>query len=171
MVSELDRLRDDVAKAKDDVARLRKDNASLADTFREAPTDAGRDELRRAAAALAAARDRVEAARVALALFEKHGSPYGLLATEGGVTGCVAVSIAPGTAQEARRQLIDDAVTASLADAARELGVVLAASADRFTRERPGRDAEGRTVLDVAGRVEGDRLVPAVSSRAAKLRT
>jgi hypothetical protein len=47
--------------------------------------------------------------------------------------------------------------------------VVLSATPSRYTRERPGRDAEGRTVLDVAGRVEGDLLTPAVG-KGAKLR-
>ena len=47
---------------------------------------------------------------------------------------------------------------------------MLAAQPARYTKERPGRDAEGRTVLEVAGRVEGDRLVPAVSRASKNLR-
>ena len=49
--------------------------------------------------------------------------------------------------------------------------VVLAAAPERFTRERPGRDAEGRTILDISARVEGDTLVPAVSKSARLRRT
>src|SRR5262249_54694840 len=148
------------AAAEAEVARLRRENAEASDAFREAPTEEGREALRHGAASLASARDRVEALKVAVALFEKHASPYGLLAADGRVIGCIAVAIPAGTTQDARRQLVDDALSEALADACRELGVVLAASPERYTRERPGRDAEGRTVLDVLGRVEADRLVP-----------
>jgi hypothetical protein len=40
-----------------------------------------------------------------------------------------------------------------------------------YTKEKPGRDDEGRTVIEVAGRVEGDRLVPAVSRASKNMRT
>ena len=76
------------------------------------------------------------------------------------------MNVPPGTTKEAREQAIEDELTRSLGEAAETIGVVLAATPTRFTRERPGRDAEGRTVLDVSGRVEGDRLVPAVSKTA-----
>ena len=57
-----------------------------------------------------------------------------------------------------------------LTEASNKLGIVMAASPAKYTRERPGRDAEGRTVLEVAGRVEGDQLVPAISRAAKSLR-
>lgn len=159
----------DAAEA--DVTRLRAENAKLADQFREDPSENNRELLKRAAASLAAARDRVEAAKTALAVFEKTGSHYGLLAKDGRVAGAVAVSIPPGVTSQQREKAINDVLSAELSDAAKELGVVLAAAPERFTRERPGRDAEGRTVLDVSGRVEGDTLVPAVSKSARLRRT
>jgi hypothetical protein len=165
---ELDRLREALAAAEADVDRLRADNARLADEFRADPSDAMREVLRRGAAALTAARDRVAVARVALEIFEKTGSPYGLLAEAGVVAGTIAVLISPGTGRDQRDRLVDEAITEPLVRAASELGATLAATPARFTRERPGRDAEGRTVLDVAGRVEGDLLVPALTTHAKK---
>jgi hypothetical protein len=49
--------------------------------------------------------------------------------------------------------------------------VILSTVPSRYTRERPGRDAEGRTVLDVSGRAEGDLLVPAVSRASRNVRS
>lgn len=169
--TELSQFRAELAAAEADVARLRAENAKLADDFRADPTDEGRELLKRAAASLAAARDRVEAAKTASAIYEKTGSPYGLLAEEGRVVGAVGVLVPPGATSQERERAIDDVLSVELAEAAKELGVVLAAAPERFTRERPGRDAEGRTVLDVIGRVEGDRLVPAVSKSARLRRT
>jgi hypothetical protein len=83
--------------------------------------------------------------------------------------GTIAVKIPPGISSQERERTINDVLSTELSDAAKELGVVLAAAPDRFTREQPGRDAEGHTILEVAGRVEGDTLVPAVS-RSARLR-
>ena len=157
----------DLAVAEADVARLRAENAELAATFRAEPTDAGRELLKRAAASLAAARDRVDAARATLTVFEKTGSPHGLVTVDGKVTGTVAVAVKPGATREEREDALEHALSAQLDEAAEELGVVLAAKPRSYTRERPGRDAQGRTVLEIAGRVEGDRLMPAVS-RAAK---
>lgn len=159
----------DLDAAEADVARLRAENAKLADDFRQNPSDDARETLKRAAASLAAARDRVEAAKTALAIFQKTGSRHGLLAQDGRVVGTIAVKIPPGVSSQERERTINDVLSTELSDAAKELGVVLAAAPDRFTREQPGRDAEGHTILEVAGRVEGDTLVPAVS-RAARLR-
>lgn len=157
----------DLAAAEADVARLRAENAELAAAFRAEPTEDGREVLKRAAASLASARDRVDAARAAITIFEKTGSAHGLLADAGKVSGTIAVAVKPGATREEREAAIDAALEGALDAAAEELGVVLATYPKAYTRERPGRDAEGRTVLEVAGRVEGDRLMPAVS-RAAK---
>ena len=159
-----------LASAEADLDRLRKENTALADAFRADPTDEKKEELKRAAASLSAARDRIESARAALAVFDRTGSPHGLVAEDGRVFGSVAVDIAPGSSRTDREQAIARALGDALAGAAAELGVVLAAAPERYTRERPGRDAEGRTVLDVAGRVEGDVLTPAVSQAARKAR-
>jgi hypothetical protein len=157
----------EIVAADEVVQRLRGENAELAAQFRAEPTDETRELLKRAAASLAVARDRVDVAKAALRVFDKTGSPHGLVAEDGKVTGTIAVLVKPGTSQTEREAAIEQELAARLDEAVEELGVVLAAKPANFTRERPGRDAEGRTVLEVAGRVEGDRLVPAVS-RAAK---
>jgi hypothetical protein len=159
-----------VAAAEADVNRLRAENAELAATFRADPSEDGRELLKRAAASLTAARDRLDAARAALAVFEKTGSPHGLVADAGKVTGTLAVRLKPGATREEREEAIEGELSGRLYEAAGELGVVLAAKPSSFTKERPGRDAEGRTVIEVAGRVEGDRLVPAVSRASKNLR-
>ncbi len=157
----------ELVAAEEVVARLRGENAELAAAFRAEPTDETRELLKRAAASLAAARDRVDVAKAALHVFDKTGSPHGLVTEDGKVSGTIAVTVKPGASQKERERAIEEELGKRLDEAAEELGVVLAAKPSNFTRERPGRDAEGRTVLEVAGRVEGDRLVPAVS-RAAK---
>ncbi|MGK3959928.1 hypothetical protein WMF38_43635 [Sorangium sp. So ce118] len=160
----------DVAAAEAEVARIREENARLAEAYRDDPTQDTHEVLRRGAASLAAARDRCDAARVALKLAQKSGSPHGLLAQGGVVAGSVAVAIPPGTPSGARARIVEEALSAELTEAARELGVVLAAPVERYTRERPGRDAEGRTILDVSGHVEGDVLMPAVTRGAKNAR-
>jgi hypothetical protein len=148
-------------EAEAEVVRLRAEHKKIA--------DGDRNELRQASAAREAARERLEAATDALRVFEKTGSEHGLVADGDRVFGTVALKLAPGITQEARLRAIDDALTEQLTAVADELSVVLSATPSRYTRERPGRDAEGRTVLDVAGRVEGDLLTPAVG-KGAKLR-
>lgn len=165
---ELDALKEALRVAEADVVRLRAENGALADAFRAEPTDAGKAGLRRGAEALAGARDRVDAARAALQVFEKTGTSHGIVAQSGRAFGTVAVDLPPGTSQREREKRVDAALGDPLAAAAAELGVVLASSPERYTRERPGRDAQGRTILEVAGRVEGDVLVPAVSKAAKK---
>jgi len=96
---------------------------------------------------------------------------HALVAKDGRVTGSIAIRVAPGSSHEARAKLIDDTLAEPLAEAATALGTVLAAAPSRFTRERPGRDPQGRTILDVAGRAEGDRLVPAVSRASKNMRS
>jgi hypothetical protein len=127
--------------------------------------------MKRGAASLSAARDREADARAALSIVKKTGSIHGLLAEEGRVAGSLAVQIPPGISREARENLIEAELTDKLTEAAESLGVVLAAAPMSYTKEKPGRDDEGRTVIEVAGRVEGDRLVPAVSRASKHMRT
>jgi chromosome segregation ATPase len=162
------RLEAEVAAAQAEVARVREENTILSEDFRLEPTGENRARLKRAADNLANARDRLDAAKAALTVFEKTGSPHGLVAEGSRVTGTVGVPAKPGWTQKEREQAIEDALNDKLNEAADQLGVVLAAAPAKYTKERPGRDPEGRIVLEVAGRVEGDRLVPAVS-RAAKM--
>jgi hypothetical protein len=168
-VDERARLEAEIAAAEADVTRLRAENAALGEDFRDEPSEGKRELLKRAAASLAAARDRQDAARAALKMFDKLGTPHGLVAEGGSVTGTIAIKLEPGATSQEREKAIEAALD-QLDAAAEELGVVLAASPAKYTKERPGRDAEGRMVLEVAGRVEGDRLVPAVSRQAKNLR-
>jgi hypothetical protein len=167
---ERDKLAAALASAEADLDRLRKENTALAQAFRAEPSDDKKEELRRAAASLSGARDRIEAARAALAVFDRTGTPHGLVAEDGRVFGTVALVIPPGCTRADREKAISQALGDALSAAASELSVVLGASPEKYTRERPGRDDEGRTVLDVAGRVEGDVLMPAVSHAAKKAR-
>jgi hypothetical protein len=164
------RIQAEVTAAQAEVDRVREENAHLAEDFRLDPDEAKRAGLRRGAEALASARDRLDAAKAALAVFDKTGSPHGLVAENGRVTGTIAVPAKPGWSHAEREQAVEAALTDALHAAAAELGVVLAAAPAKYTKERPGRDAEGRVVMEVAGRVEGDRLVPAVSRTAKMMR-
>jgi hypothetical protein len=166
--NEMSGLEANLEAAEAEVARLREENAALAEAFRAEPTDDRREVLKRGAASLAAARDRVEAAKVALEVMRRTGSPHGLLAEKGKVVGSAAVVIPAGASSAERARLIEEALGEALMKAARELGAVLGAAAEKYTRELPGRDEQGRTVLEVLGRVEGDVLVPA--SRAGERR-
>ena len=150
----------ELSAAEADLVRLRTQNQALAEEFRHDPTEHAKEALRRAAASLSSAKDRVEAARARVELAKKTGSSYGLIAEGGRVLGAIAVTLAPGISKGEREKAIDVALNDPLLGAAKELGLVLSASPSRYARERPGRDAEGRTVLDVIGRAEGDLLVP-----------
>jgi hypothetical protein len=161
------RLEAELEAAEAEVAAVRTDNTILAEDFRLDPDEQKRAALKLAAEKLGRARDRADAARAALEVLAKTGSPHGLVADRGRVTGTIAIAPRPGWSQKDRERAIDEALDEALVAAADELGVVLAAAPLKYTKERPGRDPEGRVVLEVAGRVEGDRLVPAVS-RAAK---
>jgi hypothetical protein len=150
----------DLAAAEAEVARLRVQNQGLAEEFRASPTEDLKEGLRRAAASLSAARDRAESARARVDLVKRTGSPYGVTADKGRVVGTIAVALSPGITRAEREKAIDEALGAALTSAANELGLVVSASPSRFVRERPGRDADGKTLLDVFGRAEGDVLVP-----------
>jgi hypothetical protein len=167
---DLVRLEADLTEARDGVARIRAENAKLADAYRDDPSDSNREVMKRGAASLSAARDREAEARAAVAIMKKTGALHGLLAEEGRVAGSIAVLIPPGISRQKREELIEAGLDTKLTDAAEALGVVLAAAPMNYTKEKPGRDAEGRTVIEVAGRVEGDRLVPAVSRQSKSMR-
>jgi hypothetical protein len=160
MSSALDDARAELAAAEADLSRLRAENQALADEFRSDPSEDRKEGLRRGAASLAAVRDRVEAAQARVELAERTGSPYGIITSGGRVFGTIAVELSPGISKAQREKAIDEALGSALHEAAKELGLVLSASPARYSRERPGRDGEGRTVLDVMGRAEGDVLVP-----------
>lgn len=150
----------ELSAAETELSRLRAENQALAEDFRNDPTQNAKEGLRRAAASLSSARDRVDAARARVALAQRTGSPYGVIADAGRVTGTIAVTLTPGISKGERERLIDEALGAPLHDAAKELGLVVSTAPSRYARERPGRDADGKTVLDVVGRAEGDLLVP-----------
>ena len=160
MASALDDAGAEPAAAEADLSRLRAENQALADDFRGDPTQDKKEGLRRAAASLTAARDRIDAARARVSLAERTGSPYGVIADGGRVFGTIAVELAPGISRADREKAIDAALGGALHDAAKELGLVLSSSPSRYAKERPGRDADGKTMLDVAARAEGDPLVP-----------
>jgi len=166
----LNRLKSELANAEAEVTRLKGEYTELARAQQMDPSEEGREAGARAAAALAAARARVETARAELLVFSRKGSGYGLVQEGERVVGRIAVALKPGASREERERAVDEALNAELVDAASALGVVLAAPPLKYTRELPGRDAEGRTVLEVLGRVEADRLVPAVSRTAQKRR-
>jgi len=150
----------ELSAAEAEVVRLRAENQILANDFRLDPSEDQKEGLRRAALSLAAARDRVDAARARLELAKRTGSPYGVIADQGRVFGTIAVTLPPGISKGERESAIDRELSDALSVAAKELGLVVSASPSRFVRERPGRDADGKTVLDVVGRAEGDVLVP-----------
>jgi hypothetical protein len=103
-----------------------------------------------------------ERTRIALAIFDGTGSEYGVVVMDDRVVGTVAVALPPGTSREVREKRIDAVLGELLLGAASSADAVLATSPSRFVIERPGRDAEGRTVLDVRGKLEGGRVVPAL---------
>lgn len=149
-----------------EVGACRAEVSALNGEQRALPTEEGREALRLAKARLAAACERLDAARVAVRICASTGSRYGVIADDGAVVGLAAVLVPPGASRAQRIAALHAALDEPLHAAAAELGVSLATSTERYASERPGRDEDGRTVLDVAGRVEGDVLVPAVSSRA-----
>ena len=76
------------------------------------------------------------------------------------VQGEFALAVAPGTLAKDRDREIDALLAGPLSDAADRLGVVMAAAPSAFARPLPGKDESGRVRFQVAGRVEGERLVP-----------
>jgi len=101
------------------------------------------------------------------------GERYGVLVEEELLHGILAVDLEPGTSQQHRHEVVIEAVSQALGAKADELGLILTASPDRFARpprrdatqaEKP-KDAGSRLIVEVAGRIEGDYLVPALSRR------
>ncbi len=145
---------------------LRAAKAAL-DDARKAKAAASREgaETGTARANVEALEFRVFEAERAHRIAERNGGELGVAIMGSEIVGLVAIRLAPGTGSDARAHAIDDVLATDLDDCARELGGVLAASPNRYARERPGRDAEGRTVLEVRGRLEGDRVVPAIAPK------
>jgi len=168
-----DRLEAARKAAEAEIERLKGEHDKLAERIAQLGDDSPdrRSELRRRKATLVDAREVLKDAEAALRLFDQTGKEHTIIAEGTRVFGSIAVRVPPGSSHEARGRAIDEELTGPLTDVATELGVVLAAVPSRYTRERPGRDAEGRTVLDIYARVEGDTLVPAVSLASRNLRT
>jgi hypothetical protein len=163
---ELPRLEALLKAAATEVDELRATVTALAGAQRAQPTDEGREPLQAAKSRLAAACERLDAARIAVRICSTTGSRYGIIADDRTVVGLIAVLIPAGASRRQRVEAMGAALDEPLGAAASQLAVLLATSPERYARERPGRDEEGRIVFDVAGTVEGDVLVPAVSARA-----
>lgn len=163
MTDERDRLKQALREATARASSARRSYAAKA-RARRAGEAISKEALARAAAEKREAERALAAASRDAAIADKTGTGLGIVAVEGGAEGVVAIALAPGISSEERDRLVGEALGSPLDAVARELGVILAAAPSRFARERPGRDAAGRTVFDVAGRVEGDVLVPAVRS-------
>ena len=154
-------LRANVAAAECEVRQLRaskKCGASTLGRYEDSPDGAATGPS--ISERLRVARQRLTDAQRALAVFTRTGTVHGMVAEDGEVYGTVAVLITPGAGADARQVAIEWALQGRLETLARDLGAVLAARPASYTKERPGRDAQGRVVLVVEGRVEGDRLVP-----------
>ena len=76
------------------------------------------------------------------------------------IVGELALALPPGTTATVRDRALDALLVVRLEATAAELDLVLAAAPSRFATPRNGKDEAGRTVFDVRGRTEGDRLVP-----------
>jgi len=76
------------------------------------------------------------------------------------VVGELALELPPGTTAAVRDKAIDTLLVEPLTERAAELDLALAAAPSRFALPRNGKDERGRTVFDLRGRAEGDRLVP-----------
>jgi hypothetical protein len=83
-----------------------------------------------------------------------------------GVSGEVAIVVAPGTKADAQKRLLDRALATTLEDAASSLSAVLVAAPHAYAFVQPGKDDQGRTRFVVSGALEGDRLVPIRPGRA-----
>ncbi len=157
-----DKLEHDVQAAEEEIQRLRDERGTRKDFADREVSDEERAVRKQLSMAINKARGRLEEAQELLARFDKSGQEHAVVVMGNRVTGTLAIRVPPGTSHEARLQIIEDALAEPLAAAVLELSVVLAATLSKYVRERTGRDAEGRTVLEVEGVVEGDLLVPAL---------
>ncbi|HMY17857.1 MAG TPA: hypothetical protein PKA58_16150 [Polyangium sp.] len=161
-----DKLAAEVRAIEAEIELLREAKAKRKDAADRDVSEEERTERKQLSTALNKARGRLDQARALLERYEKSGREHAIVVQGDRIKGTIAVRIPPGGSSEQRLQLLEDALTEQMAAAVDELGVVLAAAPVKYVRERPGRDAEGQTIFDVDGLVEGDFLVPAV--RAAK---
>ena len=158
------RVEAELAAAEAEVAGLRQQSAALAELDDEL-SDGDRATLRALTTTLGAARERLRQARAAAKELRRNSAPYGFHARGAELEGTMGVLLPPGTSSEDREKRIHAALGGPLTDAALDLGAVLAADPINYVRERPGRDPEGLTVLEIRGKVEGDRLVPNLPRR------
>ncbi|MBI2390369.1 MAG: hypothetical protein HYV09_12335 [Deltaproteobacteria bacterium] len=84
------------------------------------------------------------------------------------LVGELALELPPGTTAGVRDKSIDALLGDRLIDAAASVDAVVAAAASAFAFPRPGKDPKGRTVFDVRGRIEGDRLLPSRPGKQAR---
>ncbi len=157
-----DKLEQEVQANEAEVTRLREERGTRKELADRDVSEEERVLRKQLSSALNKARGRLEDAQELLARFNKSGQEHAVVVLGNRVTGTLAVRVAPGTSQQARLQIIEDALAEPLAAAVTELSVVLAAAPSKYVRERMGRDSEGRTVFEVEGVVEGDVLVPAL---------
>jgi hypothetical protein len=157
-----DKLVAEVAAAEAEIELLRETKAKRKDVADREVSEEERTERKQLSTALNKARGRLEKARSLLERYEKSGKEHAIVVQGDHVRGTIAVRIPPGGSSEHRLQLLDEVLTEQLDAVVSDLSVVLAAAPVKYVRERPGRDAEGQTIFDVDGLVEGDRLVPAV---------
>jgi hypothetical protein len=89
-----------------------------------------------------------------------HGELRSLSIEERELRGELVLALEPGTVAGLRDRAIDRIVAAPLEAIAEAHGAVVAAAPSAFAHPRPGKDDEGRTVFDLRGHLEGDRLLP-----------
>jgi phosphosulfolactate phosphohydrolase-like enzyme len=157
-----DKLQADVDATLAEIERLRTAKAERKEAADRDVSEEERLARRQISADLNKARERLDQARELLERFDKSGQEHAVVVHGNRAVGTIAMRVPPGSSQETRLQLIEEALEAPLEAAASKLGVVLSAGLVRYVRERSGRDSEGRTVLDVEGVVEGDLLIPSV---------
>lgn len=159
-----DKLAAEVAAAEAEIELLREAKAKRKEAADRDVSEEERTERKQLSTALNKARGRLEQARALLERYDMSGREHAIVVQGDRVKGTIAVRIPPGGSSEQRLQLLEDVLAEQLDAAVTELGVVLAAAPVKYVRERPGRNAEGQTIFDVDGLVEGDRLVPAVKA-------
>jgi len=157
-------LQQSLKEARAELARLRRAHrGALASTTKEAISEA---------------HARCDRLLLELNIVRTTGERYGVLVEEELLQGILAVDLEPNTSQQHRHERVIHVVSEALAAKAEELGVSLTASPDRFARP-PRRDPSqpseskgtgSRLVVEVAGRIEGDYLVPALSRRSKRRR-